>query len=247
MRDSRKIKCPWCGNVQDSKAEKGTRCNSCHKNFTITKSLKASAPVSPAPEAPSTRAATPAPEKSKIVPSQAIKVEHLPETRHEPEKEQKSGVPGEEVKPEIKMISPAGIYSIFIELPNNVIITIVPSIEKDLALTDEEVKMFKDWAMQTYDYCLSHGITIPDYLELLPILMTPAAFYLKRARMIISARQKKKEEEKPKPEPPTPGVDSNEENERKARELADMQKLEQKLKGGDTKKSVQINAGGLPV
>jgi hypothetical protein len=142
-----------------------------------------------------------------------------PETPPEKEGEEKPAVGG-------MMISAEGIYSILIELPNTVMLTIRPSVGKELAISPEEEKMLKDWSMTLYDYCMRHGYTIPDYLELLPLVLTPAAFYLNRIRVVISAEEKKEK----KPEPPIEiGVTEEPQNEEKAVDKVDMRGFEKSL------------------
>ncbi len=127
------------------------------------------------------------------------------------------------------MISPDGLYML-VTAPNQ-ILQLVYSDIKELELDAEEEKYLKDWAAMTWQYCIEHGYHIPDYLQLVAIVMAPFGFYAKRTRLILAAQALKK----PKPEEETPppiGTHENPQNEDKAKTAqVDMDEMKRKLGG----------------
>jgi len=211
LPEKREVICPHCGHHQQSRAKGMTRCGECDKTFNVRKQA-------PVKEAPVKKEREPLGDVKKVPESTApiIQIKHVPEPRRTeqppPTKEGEKETPEEEKTDEQaaaggEMIPPAGLYSIFVQLPNDFAILIYPDLEGELRLTPAEEAAMTQWAQMLYDYCIRHGITIPDYLELIPIVLIPLGFHAKRIKAIVAKVRAERAANKPPPMlEPEPGV-----------------------------------------
>lgn len=199
LTNGRKVKCTHCGYVMQTSAKTHTSCKSCHKAFNVnSKKAQVSEGSASASSVPSKPASSPLKSAVKMAPSPLerseptqVKVTHVPEPRKEPGFPEGESL-GEPREPEregaeeaqAQMIQPEGLYTIFIELPNNLYVLIQPELTDYLTITPAEENQMRSTCTMLYDYCVRHGIVIPDYLELLAIILQFAGFHIKRIQRV---------------------------------------------------------------
>ena len=210
MKPLKEITCPECKNKFSSRAKGATNCKKCGAKVHVNKSNSRLIEEEKPGVAAIKRASGPT----------VIRVQHIQEEKRTelptPKDEPRGvtqGVPDQPGDTEAsvaaapvvtEMIPPVGLYSIFVELPNNFEILIFPELAGELKLSEEEEKAMMQWATMLYDYCVRHGITIPDYLELLPIILIPVGFHIKRVKLILRKVKEEKASRVPvEPEIPT--------------------------------------------